>query len=358
MKIIDLYIIKKFLGTFIFTIIIICLVAVIFDISEKIDDFIEKKAPLNEIVFDYYLNFIPYFANLFSPLFVFIAVIYFTSRMAANTEIIAILNSGISFRRLLLPYFISALIIAGFSFYLAGWVIPRANVIRLNFENVYIKNPFVYKARNIHQQIKPGEFIYFESFNNFDNIGYLFSLEKYEDDKLTYKLMSDRIRWDSTANQWIVENYFQRTINGMNEKIETGLEMRQNYEFKPEEFSRRINYIEAMTNDQLSDFIDQERLRGSDNLDFLLVEKYKRQATPFAAFVLALIGVSLSSRKVRGGIGKQLGLGIAISFVYILFQQVSTTFATNGNVPAIIAVWIPNIVFAALGLYLLRIAPK
>lgn len=358
MKIIDLYIIKKFLGTFIFTIIIICLVAVIFDISEKIDDFIEKKAPLKTIVFDYYLNFIPYFANLFSPLFVFIAVIYFTSRMAANTEIIAILNSGISFRRLLLPYFISAFIIAVFSFYLAGWVIPRANVIRLNFENIYIKNPFVYKARNIHQQVKPGEFLYFESFNNFENIGYLFSYEKYNGDELYYKLLADRIRWDSTVNKWTVENYFIRHIDGLNEKVETGMQLLEEYNFKPEEFSRRMNYIEAMTNDQLGDFIDQEKLRGSENVVYLQVEKNKRQATPFAAFVLTLIGVSLSSRKVRGGIGKQLGLGIGISFTYILFQQVSTTFATNGNVPAIIAVWIPNIVFAVIGLYLLRIAPK
>ena len=358
MKIIDLYIIRNFLGTFIFTILIICLVAVVFDISEKIDDFIEKQAPLNEIVFDYYLNFIPYFANLFSPLFVFIAVIYFTSRMAANTEIIAILNSGISFRRLLLPYFISAFLIAAGTYYLAGYVIPRANVVRLNFENAYIKNPFVYKARNIHQQVKPGEFVYFESFNNFDNIGYLFSYEKYDGNELYYKLMSDRIRWDSTASKWVVENYYIRHIDGLKESVETGMQMRQEYNFTPEEFSRRMNYIEAMDNDQLTEYIDQEKLRGSANLVFFQVEKYKRQATPFAAFVLTLIGVSLSSRKVRGGIGKQLGLGIAISFTFILFQQISTTFATNGSVPAIIAVWIPNIVFTALGLYLLRIAPK
>ncbi|MGI8891916.1 MAG: LptF/LptG family permease [Bacteroidia bacterium] len=358
MKIIDLYIIKKFLGTFIFTIILICLVAVIFDISEKIDDFIEKKAPFNEIVFDYYLNFIPYFANLFSPLFVFIAVIYFTSRMAANTEIIAILNSGISFRRLLLPYFISAFIIAAGTYYLAGYVIPRANVVRLNFENIYIKNPFVYKARNIHQQVKQGEFVYFESFNNFDNIGYLFSYEKYDGDELYYKLLSDRIRWDSTANQWIVENYFIRHIDGMNERIETGIQMEGDYNFTPDEFSRRMNYIEAMDNDQLSDYIEQEQLRGSANLVYFQVEKHKRQSTPFAAFVLTLIGVALSSRKVRGGIGKQLGIGIGISFTFILFQQISTTFATNGSLPPIIAVWIPNIVVTVLGLYLLRIAPK
>ncbi|HRR23008.1 MAG TPA: LptF/LptG family permease, partial [Bacteroidia bacterium] len=214
-KILDLYIIKKFLGTFLFAIGLIICIAVVFDISEKVDDFIERNAPLKAIAFDYYLNFIPYFANLFSPLFVFISVIFFTSKMAGQTEIIAILNSGISFNRFLRPYIISATVIAIASFYLNNWVIPHANLVRLQFENIYIKNPYVYRGRNIHRQIKPGEFVYFESYDNKANTGFMFSIEKFEGGKLVTKLMADRITWDSLAQKWSIENYTIRNINGM-----------------------------------------------------------------------------------------------------------------------------------------------
>ncbi len=357
-KIIDWYIIRKFLGTFFYTIALIVVVAVIFDISEKIDDFIEKDAPWRAIIFDYYLNFIPYFANLFSPLFVFIAVIYFTSRMAANTEIIAILNSGVSFRRLMVPYFISAAVITALSFYAAGWVIPHSNVKRLNFETAYVKNQYIHKARNIHQQVKPNEFIYLESFNNIDQIGYLFSYEKYNEKGMYYKLMADRVAWDSTAGKWRTENYFERTIDGAKETIDRGESKLGDYHFSPEEFSRRNIYVTAMDNNELAAHIEQEKMRGSDNMAFALVEKQKRYSSPFAAFVLTLIGVALASRKVRGGIGMQLGAGIGLSFTFILFEQVTHTFATNGNLPPVVAVWIPNIVFTIIGLYLLKIAPK
>ena len=358
MKILDKYIIRKFLGTFFYCISLIIAISIVFDISEKIDDFLNKKAPLKAIVFDYYLNFIPYFINLFSPLFVFISVIFFTAKMASQTEIVAVLGSGISFKRLLLPYFIAATLLASLSFYLNGWVIPHANEKRLAFENVYIRNPYVYRGKNIHRQIKPGEYIYLESYNNNENTGYQFSFEKIKDGNLSFKLMAENIRWDSVSGKWKLENYFSRRIEGMHEYLKTGNRLDTILPFKPTEFNRRITNIEAMDNKDLDRFIEAEKMKGAENVEFYLIEKYKRMALPFSTFILTLIGVSLSSKKTRGGLGAQLGLGIMLSFAYILFMQVSYTFATNGNLPAIFAVWMPNILFAILSIFLLKKAPK
>ncbi len=354
-KLLDAYIVRKFLGTFFFALGLIILIAIVFDISEKIDDFIEKEAPLREIVFDYYLNFIPYFGNLFSPLFVFISVIFFTSRMSANTEIVAILASGISFKRFLLPYMIAATVIAGISLYLNNSVLPHANVKRTKFELEYIKNRFVYKSRNVHRQVSPGQYIYFESYNNTDNIGYQFSFEKFADGKLTFKLLSDRIFWDSVKTKWTVENYFIRSINGLKEEMKYGYRFDTTFTFTPADFNRRVDYaVETMDYTELNSFIEAEKMRGSEEVVFYQIEKYKRFSYPLATFILTLIGVSLSSKKARGGIGVQIGLGILLSFTYIMFMQISTTFATNGNVPALLAVWIPNLIFAVVAFFLVR----
>lgn len=357
-KLIDRYIIRKFLGTFFFSLGLIILIAVVFDISEKLDDFIERQAPLSKIVFDYYFNFIPYFANLFAPLFVFISVIYFTSRMAANTEIVAILNSGISFRRLLYPYFLSASVLTGLLIYFNGWVIPHSNKVKLEFENTYIKNPVEFKLRNIHRQILPGTFVYLESFNNFDNSGYRFSMERIEKEKRTWFLNSDRIVWDSTTAKWRIENYYIRTIDGYKEQLRSGWRLDTGLFMHPSDFKRRLNIVEAMDNPTLAKFIQEEKSQGVSNINGFLVERYRRFAMPFSTFILTLIGVSLSSRKVRGGIGAQLGLGIFLSFTYILFMQVFNTFAASGTIPPIIAVWIPNFIFAGIAIYLMKVAPK
>lgn len=353
-KILDRYILKKFLGTFFFSLGLIIVIAIVFDISEKIDDFIEKEAPLRAIVFDYYLNFIPYFTNLFSPLFVFISVIYFTSRLANLTEIVAILSSGVSFKRLLVPYMVGAAVITGISLYLNNYVIPHSNSTRIVFEIKYIKVPFVYKNRHVHRQIAPGVFIYFDSYNNVDNIGYQFAMEKIVNGKMTSKLMSERIIWDSTKTKWKIENYFIRNIDGMKESIKTGFQLDTTLAFKPEEFNRRSNYIETMDSYELKEFIGEETERGSEEIPLYQVELYRRTAVPFATFILTLIGVSLSSKKVRGGIGMQIGLGILLSFTYIMFMQISQTFATNGNMSPLLAVWIPNIFFSMVALYLAK----
>lgn len=358
MNIIDRYIIRKFLGTFFYALTLMILVAVIFDASEKMDDFIEKKAPFKAIFIDYYLNFIPYFANLFSPMFVFIAVIYFTSRMASNTEIVAILNGGMSFNRMMRPYFISAAFLAVLTFYLNGWVIPHANKSRLEFEYSYIRNPYTLKERNLHRQIRPGTLIYMESYNARENMGFRFSLEKIKDGKRVYFLSSDRIRWDSTSSKWTIENYFIRTVSGMEEHIERGMRKDTVMDFEPNDFRIRGSTIEAMDNPALNSFIREQKFQGSSSIDAYLVEKYRRVSFPFATFILTGIGVSLASRKVRGGIGLHLGAGIALSFAYIVFMQIGTTYAAKGEFPALLAVWIPNIIFAAIAYYLFRKAPK
>lgn len=358
MKKLDLYIIKKFIGTYFYAILLIVGIAVIFDISEKLDDFMEKGAPLSAIIFKYYINFIPYFANLFSSLFTFIAVIFFTSKMAYNTEIIAILSSGVSFRRMMYPYFISAAIIAVFSFALNSFIIPPANAVRVDFQNKYVKNPYQNTERNIHRQVRPGIFIYMRSFNTFSQIAYNLSVEKFEDGELKSKLISDYAQWDSTKQKWVVNNYYIRDYHENGEKVTSGTSIDTSIFVTPKEFSRRLNVIETMNFFQLNDFIAEQKLQGADNIETLLIEKYTRIADPFSTFILTLIGVSLSSRKVRGGIGLHIGLGMALSFSYILFMRFSTMFAIGGQLSPILAVWLPSIIFSFIAIGLYRMAPK
>jgi len=358
LKTIDFYIIKKFLGTFFYAIALIILIVIIFDLSEKIDDFIDKKAPLNEIIFVYYVNFIPYFINLFSPLFTFIAVIFFTSRLAFNSEIIAMLSSGISFRRLLIPYFISAILLSAMSIYLSNFLIPQANDKRLDFEYTYVKSPEGFRDRNVHIQIRPGMFIYLENYNTRSNTAYRFSLENIQEGALTYKLMSDHAVWDSIEGSWKIKHYSARIIDGLEERLEFGAELDTILPFTPDDLIQNLKEMEKMNFRELRDHIAYERLKGSENVKFFEVEKHRRMAFPFATLVLTLIGVALSSQKVRGGIGLHLGAGIALSFAFILFMQVSTTFATKGSLHPFVSVWVPNLIFGVLGAYLLRIAPK
>jgi lipopolysaccharide export system permease protein len=358
LKKIDLYIIKKFLGTYVFAIAIIISIAVVFDLSEKVEDFIEKSAPVNEIIFNYYLNFIPYFTNLFSSLFTFIAVIFFTSKMAYNTEIIAILSSGVSFRRMMYPYFVSALIIALFSFMLMAYIIPPANVVRKDFEYKYIKKPIRNTDKNIHRQIEPGVFIYMKSYNVTNNIGYKFSMEKFEDGVLKSKLISDWAKWDSTKTKWKVKNYYIREINGNEEVITKGTSIDTTLNLLPEEFKRMQNFTETMNLTQLNKYIDKQYMQGADNVVELLIDKYQRFAYPFSTFILTLIGVALSSRKVRGGIGMHIGFGLILSFSYILFMRFTTMFAISGSMNPLFAVWIPNIIYAIISVFLYRLAPK
>lgn len=358
MKTIDYYIIKKFLGTFFYSISLLILIVVIFDLSENIDEFIAKKAPLNAIIFDYYFNFIPYFVNLFSYLFTFISVIYFTSQMASHTEIIAILSSGISYNRMLRPYFYSAIILAALSFYLSNFLIPHTNQKRRAFTDVYFQNLSKSRDENIHMQINPGTYVYMESFNIKSNTGIRFSMERFNGNKLEYKLMADRIIWDTLTSHWLIENYTVRTIDGMKEKIIQGKRIDTTLNLLPAELYIKKENYEEMTFGELERYIQKEKLKGEKEIVFYNMEKYNRLASPFSMLVMTLIGVSLSSRKLRGGIGMHLGLGILLAFSYILLMRVSTVFATFGNLPPSIAAWIPNLIFVIIGLMLLRSTPK
>ena len=358
LKKIDLYIIKKFLGTYFFAIAIIISIAIVFDLAEKVEDFLEKSAPVNEIIFDYYLNWIPYFANLFSSLFTFIAVIFFTSKMAYNTEIIAILSSGVSFRRMMYPYFISAFVIAMLSFLLMAYIIPPANVIRKDFEYKYIKNPIRNTDKDIHRQIEPGLFIYMKSYNTTNDVGYKFSMEKFENGVLKSKLISDYVKWDSTISKWTIRNYYIRDIDSLSEKITTGSKIDTALNMLPEEFKRMQNFTETMNLRELNKYIDQQYMQGADNVVELLIDKYSRFAYPFSTFILTLIGVSLSSRKARGGIGMHIGFGLALSFSFILFMRFTAMFAISGSLDPLFAVWLPNIIYVIIAVFLYRLAPK
>jgi lipopolysaccharide export system permease protein len=355
----DWYIIRKFLGTFFFTIALIVAIAVIFDLSEKIDDFLENEAPFRKVIFEYYLNFIPYFAVLFSPLFTFVAVIYFTSRMAYNTEIIAILSSGVSFNRLLLPYFVSAFALMIFAFTLNNFVIPHANVRKLAFEEVYYhSSPRIERQRNIHKQIEPGVYVYIENFNTFENRGRRFSMERFVDGELKSKLFAADIRWDSIKGKWILRDYYIRNFIADHQTLQKGAYKDTAISLTPDEFRRRNNAIEAMNLGELNHFIAEQKLQGASDIDQYLIEKHRRFSFPFSAFILTLIGVSVSSKKVKGGIGMQLGVGLLISFSYIVFMQFSSQFAISGAFSPFIAVWIPNVIFAFVAAYMYRLAPK
>jgi lipopolysaccharide export system permease protein len=358
LKKLDLYIIKKFLGTFFLTLALFMLIAIVFDVVEKLEDFLTDKIPIWDIIIEYYVNFVPYFAALFTPLFLFVAVIFFTSRMAYRSEIISILNSGITFNRLLVPYFIAASLVTALNIYANHWVIPDANKKRLAFTDAHVGYVPHNPDENIHMQVARNEFMYMENFNLGDSSGYKFAYEKFTGQKLTYKMRADRVLWNARANKWDLKNYAERFNDSIKESLRFGKDTQIAYKFVPNDLKRDEHAMETLNARELNVRIAELQMRGADDVTFYQIEKYKRTSFPFAIPILTLIAVSLSSRKVRGGIGLHIGLGIAISFAYILFLQFAQTFATNGNLPAIVGVWIPNLIFAVVAIFLYRIAPK
>lgn len=358
----DRYIIYKFLSTYIFLITIIVVIAVIFDFNEQIDKLTRSHAPMQKIIFDYYVNFIPYFANLFSPLFVFIAVIFFTSKLADNSEIIAMKSTGMSFRRLLRPYMVSAAIIAFSSFLLGAYVIPQTSVERVNFYNRYIKKKSdITSIDNVQMQVDTGVVAYITYFDNVTKRGYGFSLDKFVDKKLVSHLTAQTITYDTLSERrcsWTLQQYHIRTLQGKREKLESGAKLDTIIMMEPKDFFFVRNQQETMTLPQLNEFIDRQKLRGAAGISTFEVEYHKRFAAPFAAFILTLIGVTLSCEKRKGGMGASIGAGIALSFAYILFQTISATFAINAGWPPMLSVWIPNILFAIIAGVLYRRTPQ
>lgn len=357
-KIIDWYIIKKYLGTFSFTLAIFTVIIVIFDVSEKLDDFLRHQAPLSKIVFNYYAGFIPFYLNFLSPLINFIAVIFFTAKMADQTEIVPILSSGVSFKRFLWPYLISSTVIFLVTLIFNLFIIPETNELKIDFENTYVNPKSDNTKMYTHMQIDKNSYVYIENFDNTLKTGYKFQLEKFSGDDLKEKLVADRITWDSVKTKWIIENYSIRKIDGLKENMITGIKMDTVLDMRPKDFEIYDNIYQAMNMRELNERIDKEKIRGTGVMVDLQLEKYKRFVYPLSAYVLTLMGVSLSSRKVRGGIGLPLGLGIFLSFAYILFIQFANMFALKGGLPPLIAVFIPNVIFGILGVYLMIKAPK
>lgn len=357
LKRIDSYIISKFLGTFFFSMGLIMAIVVVFDFNEKLDKFMNHDATAHEIIFHYYLNFIPYFGVRFSPLFIFISVIYFTSKLASDTEIIAILASGVSFRRLLRPYMMAAGFLAVLTFGLNSFWIPVANKTRLAFEDKFIKKTSADYTRHIQMEVEPGVIMYIDRFEKSSNTGYDFFLEKYDGKKLVSRLTANRIHEDST-HHWSLSEYMIRSFDGLRETISKGTTLDTSLRVKPEEFFIVKGWSEQLTTPELKRYLDRQAQRGVANIKEYSVEYNRRFSFPFSAFILTLIGVSLASRKVRGGMGLHLGLGIAISFAYIMFDTISGSFAQGGSISPGLAVWLPNIVFFFVGLYVYKKAPK
>ena len=336
----DWYIIKKFIGTYIYSILLIISISIVFDVNENLAKF---------IVFDYYMNFVPYFANLFSPLFVFIAVIFFTSKLAGNSEIIAMLACGMSFKRLLRPYLISAALIAVLNFYLGAYIIPKGTVVRHDFESLYKNNKKNTTATNIQLMVDKGTVAYISQYDDIRKTGYGFSLYKFDKKKLVSHMTASIIQYDTISDSryhWKARNYKVRELKGMREKITSGSEI----DSKGQQ--------ETFTSPELKRYISKQQERGSSNVVQYEVEYHKRIATSFASFILTIIGVSLSSRKRKGGMGMYLGIGLALSFSYILLQTISSTFAINANTPPMLAAWIPNILYAIIAYFCYRQAPN
>ena len=351
-KILDKYIIRKFLGTYIFAIILLLAIVVMFDINEKLDSFI--KAPIKATIFDYFVNFLPFFANQFSPLFTFIAVIFFTSKLAGNSEIIAMLSTGMSFRRLLRPYLFSAAIIACATYLLSAYVIPPANVKMFEYTNTYVKNKRVDYGSNIMLMVSPGQIAYMNRYDNITKTGHRFSLESFDSDKrLISRLTAQTIKWDTLYN-WRVQDYVKRDFHDEREFITKGRSLDTTIAFEPRDFLISKDDCQKLTTPELNQYIKQQKKRGVGNIKTFEVEQQRRIAMTAAAFILTIIGMTLSVKKVKGGMGLNIGIGLVLSFSYILFMTITQSFALSGLTSAFVAMWIPNVIYTIIAIFLYR----
>jgi lipopolysaccharide export system permease protein len=359
MNILDKYILKKFLSTYVFVVLTLVLIICMVDFTEKIDNFRKNKAPTQAIIFDYYFNLIPYWiTNFIGPLMVFVSTVFFTSRMAARTEIIAMFSTGIGFIRILVPYFVGAAIIGLLTFVLVGWVVPKANKIRLAFEYKYIDDKFYFNKQHFHVKVAPNLYAYLKNYDNTSNRGEKFTLERIENNELKEKLTSSRIEWDTLRKKWKIYDYKIRTISGLNETLREGASIDTTLNLSPKDFENDKNQYEALTLTQLNSYVDLLRLRGADGVEAYLIEKYVRYTQPFTVLILTAIGVVVSARKSRRGSGWQIAVGFALAFIYLLFFLIAKGIAESGNINMILAVWLPNIIFAAIGYLLYKTMPR
>lgn len=358
LNLIDRYITKKFLATFFVAILLMIAIILVFDFSEKVGQFMEKEIPVKSIIFDYYLSLVPYYVNMFMSLFVFISIIFFTSKMAGQSEIIAILSSGTSFFRLLKPYMFTAFLLFILSFTLGNFIIPYVNINRIEFQNKYITYRPTKDTRNVHKQIQPGIFVYMKFYDVNSDIGHIFTIEHFEDNKLVSKLYADNIFWNETKQTWRANNYWIRNFKALKDDFEKGVTIDTNLFITPKDIKETDVNIETLNFFQLNTFIEEQRLHGNDSLNDFLLVKHRRTALPFSTFILTFIAVAMSSKKVRGGTGLNIGIGIVLSFVYIMIQKLSDQWAINGSMTPFLAVWTPNFIFLVISVFLYRFAPK
>ena len=354
----DRYIIRQFLGTYIFAIAMILVISIVFDVAEKIDDFLADDVSLHDIIFDYYLNFIPYFANLFSPIFVFISVIFFTSKMAGRSEIIAILASGISFRRLLYPYILTATIIFAVSVYLSNFIIPNANDKRLKFEAAYIRTPGYSDTYNVHLQMRPGYFVYIRSYDSDRQTAYSATVESIRNNRLQSKFWANFLVWDSVKQAWTANQWYSRALLPQHDSLQHGADLDTAIFLLPSDLRRSQKAVQTLDYHSLNSYIEQQKLQGVSDINNSLVEKYSRTAAPFATFILSVIGVAVSSRKRRGGTGIHITIGLIISFSYILLMRFAMMFSIGGGLSPLLATWIPNLIFTVVAYALYRLASR
>lgn len=359
LKKLDKYIIGKFLGSFLVALSLLTVIVIIFDVSEKIDDFVQKEAPLKSIIVDYYLNFIPYFMNMYSPMVVFLTVILFTSKMAQDSEIVAILSCGTSFHRMMVPYLVSAAIVAVVSLGLGLWVIPRANVTRVAFEQKYNPRAKVKFGHDMHYKLEDDKYVYIESFSGWNNTAYNFTLEQMRDDRLVSKLSAESAQWDSLDGKWRLKNWFIRDYGeGLSDRIRTGRQLDTTLSLTVDDFYYNEYTIERLDKGQLDQLIDVQTARGDATVMNAQMEKHRRYSMPLSAIILTIIGVSLCSKKRRGGMGWNIAVGLALGFSYVLFEQFSKMFVVTDTLPPGIATWIPNILYAVIAAVLYILAPK
>lgn len=378
MKILDKYILKTFLVTFFFVVLILLTVVTVIDLTDKMDKFAKAELNAGDII-GYYLDYIPWIGSLLTPITIFIAAVYVCSRMAGHTEVIAMLGSGISFKRMLVPYFIGATLVGAISFVLNGWIIPNSNKSRLAFEMQYFKSKYYFEKQNIHIQVASDTYLYMKNYNNNNETGYHFTLERFDHNRLVEKLTASRIVWDSTKLKWTlhdwslkkVEGIFETPnrpetvpalevskVTGLKEFVEKGTEMDTALVIHPKEFESDYRKYDGLTLNELDDQITTLRARGSTGIELYEVEKYTRYTSPVTIYILVFMGVIVSARKSRGGTGLQIALGFLLSFIFILFFTLFRTFAENGSMPPQISVWIPNIVFGIISTAMYKYVPR
>ncbi|MBO7077079.1 MAG: LptF/LptG family permease [Bacteroidales bacterium] len=356
---IDWYISKKFIMTFFLSLLLIIVIVIIFDLSEKIDYFVKNDAPLKAIIFDYYCNYIPYLVNMFASLFVFITVIFFTSRMAANSEIIAILSCGVSFHRMIVPFLASAALIALLSLGLTFFVIPHANATRVEFEAKYIKRHNTYNLRDLHYQISPGQFVYIESFSRWNNTAYKFTIEDMDGHRLTRKVSAETAVWDSTMAGWHLNKVFIRDYtSGLKDDVSFKEQQDTVIALQIKDLFNNEKTVETLNIRELNDLIATQKMRGDANVMYAAIERQRRVTMPFSVLILTIIGVSLSARKRRGGIGWNIAIGIALAFSYIFFLRMSEMFVYTDTLPPGVAMWLPNLLYAVIAYFLYKQACK